>query len=154
MAQLYDQYGPVLFGVALRITSSEERAAFVVQETFRKIWKNASAFDPARERFFHWALQFMQALAKESKRSGEQPAEKFDFAAYQAAHLPEGGAISMAQLEKQLEDKHRKVLELAFFNNMSEQEIEETMNIPLGTLNTRLRFALRELRKVLEEQQH
>lgn len=152
LSQLYDQYAPMLYGVALRISSSEEKAGYLLQETFRKIWKNAGAFDPSKGSFFQWALQFLQGLAKEARRPGEQPADKFDFAAYQAAHLPEGSAVTMSQLDRYMDEKHLKVIELAFFNHLSEQEIEEAMNIPVGTVSTRLRFSLRELRKVLDEQ--
>lgn len=148
---IYDEYAPALFGVALRIAESEEKAAHIVLEAFRKIWRNAQSFNPEQEHFFHWALGFVKSQAGEPHRTGEHPAEKFNFAAYQSSHPATGQAVPMGLLETQMDEKHRKVIELAYFKGLSEQEIESEMNIPVGTVNTRLRFSVRELRKVLGE---
>jgi RNA polymerase sigma-70 factor (ECF subfamily) len=145
-------YAPALFGVALRIAEAEEKAAHIVAETFRRTWRNAANFDPAKDQFFPWALSLLKSVAGESRRaSGEQPLEKFNFASYQAKHPADGEAVPMSLLEQQMDEKHRKVIELAYFHGLSEQEIEAEMNIPVGTVNTRLRFSLRELRKVLND---
>ncbi len=148
---IYDEYAPCLFGVALRISESEEKAAHIVLEVFRKIWRNASSFNPDQEQFFHWALSFIKSPAVESHRAGEQLSERFNFPAYQSTHPATGLPSLMGHLEAQMDEKHRKVIELAYFNGLSEQEIESEMNIPVGTVNTRLRFSVRELRKVLGE---
>lgn len=143
LGQVYDQYGPALFGLAIRLTESETRASEVLQNAFRQMSAQAKQFDAKKTDFFSWALEIVKQVAQEVGSERDQ----FDFTAYQISH-PAGADFK--QLSKDLEEKHRKAIELAYFESLSEPELEKAMNFPVGTVNTRLRFAVRELRRVLK----
>ncbi len=141
-SQLYDSYSPTIYGLALRITESKERAMKVVEETFSKIWQRSSSFDPFQKDMFTWILE----MAKETAHKYESRSEQFDFFAFQNSHST---GYSLEDLFSKIDNKHRQVLELAFFRKLSEEEIEETMNIPVGTVSTRLRLAIKAIREEL-----
>lgn len=143
LGQVYDQYGPALFGFAIRLTESEQGASEVVQDAFREMAARSANFDSSKNDLFAWALGIVREMARERGSQSEQ----FDFLAYQSSH-PAGTNLKM--LTKELEEKHRKAIELAYFEGLPEPELEKAMNFPVGTVNTRLRFAVRELRRVLK----
>lgn len=143
LGQLYDQYAPALFGLALRLTESEQRATTVLQEAFRQIWSRAARLEPGKTDLFAWAVDITKKLALEANSHVDQ----FDFAAYQAAH-PAGA--SLATVAREMDAKHLRIIDLAYIHGQAEPEIEAEMNIPVGTVNTRLRVGIRELRRILK----
>ena len=142
LGALYDEFAPAIYGLALRITESKDRANLVVVEVFRKIWNRASSFDPYRINAFAWVMDIAKKVAIEHESKSEQ----FDFFAFQKSN---SSGYSLEDLFRQIDEKHRKVLELSFFRNLSESQVEEHMNIPVGTVATRLRIAIKAMRKVL-----
>jgi len=155
LATLYDQYGAALYGVVLRIVQSEELAEEVLQETFLKIWKNAASFDLAKGKFFTWALNIARHAAIDATRSSDfknrRKTDPFDFLVYCENHPAAStvtDAIGLREIVNKLGEKHRKVIDLAYFQGYTQTEIEEELNIPIGTVKTRLRLALRELRRI------
>ncbi len=139
-AKLYDSFAPTAFGLALRITESRDRAAQVVQETFTQVWQSASSFDPSQKDSFIWVLEILKKAAFEQESRSDQ----FDFFAYQNSNSK---GYSLEDLFSKIDNKHRQVLELAFFRRLGEDQIEEEMNIPVGTVATRLRLAIKAMRK-------
>ncbi len=141
-AKLYESYAPTVYGLALRITESKDRAMAVVQAVYLKIWQTASSFDPAVEDPFIWVSEMAQELAFEQQSRSDQ----FDFFAFQNSHSK---GFSLRGLFEKIDNKHRQVLELAFFRRFSEEQIEEEMNIPVGTVATRLRLGIKAMRDIL-----
>ena len=139
--QLYDAIGPTIYGLALRITESREKADQVVQEAFKRIWKMASSYDPSRIIPFYWIINIAKTVALENEARSDQ----FDFFAYQESNSM---GVNLRNMLNSIDTKHRKVLELAFFRQMEESQIEEEMNIPVGTVATRLRLAIKAIRKI------
>ncbi len=155
LATLYDKYGAALYGVVLRIVESEEVAEEVIQETFLKIWKNASYYNEDKGKFFTWALNIARNTAIDATRSKglkkQRKTKPFDFLVNSEYHPVVGDAIDtigLREIVEKLDEKHRKVIDLAYFKGYTQTEIEEELNIPIGTVKTRLRLALRELRKI------
>lgn len=142
LAQLYDMLGPTIYGLALRITESREKADKVVQEVFSKIWRNASSFDSSRNVPLYWIINIAKKVAIENESRSDQ----FDFFAFQESNSM---GSNLREVLNQIDAKHRKVLELSYFRQLSEDQIVEEMNIPVGTVATRLRLAIKAMRDIL-----
>lgn len=158
LASLYDQYGATLFGTVLRIVQSEEKAEELLQETFLKIWKNAGSYDETKGKFFTWALNIARNTAIDHLRSSDhrnhQKTDSFDFLVYSQNHPSQETAtdtIGLREIVGKLDEKYRKVIDMAYFQGYTQSEIEEAMNIPIGTVKTRMRLAIKELRKIFSK---
>ena len=150
---LYDNYADALYGVAIKVTHDEALAQDVLQESFVKIWKNAHKYDADKARLFTWLFRVVQNTAIDKVRSRKRKMNKEvqtdDANVYhlQATSL----AIEHIDIKKHangLEDKYRVVIDALFFQGMTQQEASDELNIPLGTVKSRLKIGLRELRKL------
>ncbi len=139
---LFEKYGSTVYGLALRVTESREKASNVTKEVFQKLWHNAASFDSFQHDPFYWVMD----LAKETALANESRSEQFDFFAFQESN---SAGFDLKELLSKIDPKHRQVLELSYFRNLSEEEIEREMNIPVGTVATRLRIAIKSLREVV-----
>ncbi len=153
---LYDQYAPALFGLILRIVQSEQTAGEVLQETFLKIWRNTGNFDESKEKLLSWLLDLARNTAIETTRNNDFKSQtgnaNFDFLSYQEMHpAPAAGPVTLRTIGNQINEKLVRVADLAYFQGLSQSEIEQEVNIPVGTVKTRLRMVQRELRKIFSE---
>jgi len=153
MADLYDRYSAVVYGVALRVLANTTAAEDVVQEIFLQLWRNPQAFDANRGRLAPWLAVIARNRAIDHLR--RRPAEE------DIAELPistgidlEGEAAQKLAVDKvrgalaQLPQEQRTTLEMAFFEGMTHTEIAGKTGEPLGTVKTRIRTGLLALRKV------
>ncbi len=155
---LYDNYSAALNGIIYRMVENKELAEDILQEAFVKIWNNFSNYDGAKGRLFTWMLNITRNLTidtlrskgykKQSKISGDEnsvsnftddsrTAERFD-------------AMGLRKQLANLKPEQRSIIDLAYFNGYTQDEISKEMGIPLGTIKTRMRAAIIELRKMLE----
>lgn len=151
---VYDRYGASLYGVVLRIVQSPELAEEVVQDVFLKIFRNINSFDEAKGKFYTWALNVARNTAIDATRTSEfknrRKTDQLDFVVYRENNpaSPSIEGIGLKELVNKLEEKHRKVIDLAYFQGYTQTEIEQELNIPIGTVKTRMRLAIKELRKI------
>lgn len=131
----------------------------ILQEAFVKIWKHADHYDPSKGSLFTWMLNITRNLAIDKIRSAgyrnQEKIQALDENVYNNSKLIETlnpNTIGLHKLVDQLEDKYRMVIDLIYFGGFTQQEVQEKLGIPLGTVKSRIRIALRELRKVFEEQ--
>lgn len=157
-AYLYDNYAAALNGVIYRMVEDRELSEDILQEAFVKIWNNFSSYDRAKGRLFTWMLNISRNLTidtlrskgykKQSKISGDEnsvsnftsdsrSAERFD-------------AMGLRKQLANLKPEQRSIIDLAYFNGYTQDEISKEMGIPLGTVKTRMRAAIIELRKMME----
>jgi RNA polymerase sigma-70 factor, ECF subfamily len=154
---LYDNYAAALNGVIFRLVEDKELAEDILQEAFVKIWNNFSSYDSTKGRLFTWMLNLTKNLTidtlrskgykKQSKISGDENAvsnlsdntgaEKFD-------------ALGIRKQLSNLKPAQRNIIDMAYFNGYTQDEISKEMGIPLGTVKTRMRSAILELRKMLQ----
>ncbi len=155
IALLYDQFGPALYGVVLRIVGSEPVAEDVIQETFIKVWKNSAKYNSEKGTIFTWLLNIARNTAIDKIRSSHFKYRK-QFQSIEHSLL-ENGAHSLAintdqiglrKVVEDLDEKYRVVIDLVYFKGYTQKEVEEELQIPLGTVKTRVKIGLRELRKV------
>lgn len=155
---LYDSYGAAIYGVVLRIVKSTDLAETVTQDVFIKAWKNATKYDHSKGKLFTWLVNIARNTAIDMTRSAEfknrQKTQSFDFLVYkedQATTETTVDTIGLKKIVDSLDEKYRKVIDLAYFQGFTQKEIEKELDIPVGTVKTRLRIALRELRKFFSE---
>jgi RNA polymerase sigma-70 factor, ECF subfamily len=152
MADLYDLYSGVVYGVALRVLASAAAAEDVVQEVFLQLWRNPQSFDAERGRLAPWLAVIARNRAIDHLR--KRPAEDaIDELPISTGVDLENDAAQKLAVEKVrgvlalLPPDQRKALEMAFFEGMTHTEIAGKTGDPLGTVKTRIRTGLLALRK-------
>ena len=150
---LYEHYGDTLFGVALKVVRNEEVAQDVVQESFVKIWKKAHTYDSSKAKLFTWLFRITRNTAIDKLRSlGTKSDKEIQMDVSDVYNIGvEGLRPEHLDLQKHLgeiEPKYREVLDALFFQGMTQQEASDELDIPLGTIKSRLKIGLRELKKI------
>lgn len=162
MSDLYDRYGRVAYSLIFRMVRNGAAAEDLVQETFLRVWNRVQSFDQERGALGPWVLTVARNRAIDYLRSldgrmsagaleldrVENPSLFCDFSD-QALSLDRARRLKGA-FEK-LNDNQRKVIELAYFEGLSQTEMAEQMKQPLGTVKTWVRSALKILRDELTE---
>ena len=154
---LYDNYAAALNGIIYRMVEYRELAEDILQEAFVKIWNNFSSYDTGKGRLFTWMLNITRNLTIDTLRSkGYKKQAKISSDENSVGNLSDDGKIAerfdAMGIRKQLANlkpEQRSIIDLAYFNGYTQDEISKEMGIPLGTVKTRMRAAIIELRKVL-----
>jgi RNA polymerase sigma factor (sigma-70 family) len=152
LSELYDAYGTTLYGVVLRIVYSKEIAEQVIQDTFVKIWQNGASYDASKGRLYTWMLNIARNTAIDVTRTSHfQNGKNIDNIDTQTFFLNEeclnSDTIGLREIVKTMEEKYTVLIDLVYFNQYTHIEAAEATGLPLGTVKTRLRYALLELRK-------
>jgi RNA polymerase sigma-70 factor (ECF subfamily) len=159
LAELYDRFGRVAYGLALRILRDESLAEDAVQDAFLTAWRTADTFMPERGKASTWLLTLVHRravdLVRREERRRAEPIE--------AAGEPAGeGAVDEAvwlryerervqDALRRLPDQQREALELAYYGGFTQSELSERLGQPLGTIKSRMFSGLAQLRDLLEE---
>lgn len=154
---LYDHYSAALNGIILRIVKKEAISEEVLQDAFVKIWANIHSYDPSKGKLFTWMLNISRNLAIDKTRSkeikNEQKSDPIEYSVHTVERenhqefSPE--SIGVKELLDHLTSDQRKVVDLLYFQGYTQSEVSKEHEIPLGTVKTRLRIALKELRKIV-----
>ena len=155
--ELYRRYTRPVLGLALRRLGDRGRAEDALQEAFAAIWRSASSYDKARGRGGAWLYTVARnAIVDGARTRPEPPMDAPD------EPSPEGGPDELAEASwlawrvhsaiELLPDHERPVIELAYWGGLSQSEISEFLDVPLGTVKTRTRSALARLADLLEEE--
>ncbi|HET6996021.1 MAG TPA: sigma-70 family RNA polymerase sigma factor [Chitinophagaceae bacterium] len=154
---LYDNYAGALYGIIHSIIPDNETANDVVQDVFINIWTKIDSYDPSKGRLFTWMLNIARNAAIDKLRSKgyrhslkNQPlSENVDINAG-AASYPVINDVGLRKVISQLKEEQRALLDLSYFQGFTHEEIAKAMNIPLGTVKTRIRTALIQLRTLIQ----
>jgi RNA polymerase sigma-70 factor (ECF subfamily) len=163
---LYDRYSRVVYGTALRILGAVEPAEEVVQETFWRVWRRSSTFQPGRGHVSAWILGIAHNLAiDELRRQRARPSPVYDSEDRPVLRDLEDRRMDVAGVALEAEQRRliiaaleqipieqREAIELAYFSGLSQSEIAERLQNPLGTIKTRIRLGLQKLRDILISQ--
>ena len=161
LAQLYDRYRAILFGLLMRILNNREEAEDVLQEVFLQVWRKATDFDENRGRPFTWLvtlarsrgidrLRTLAARERVAETSAREVSEDISDAATDAFKSEQRGLVTKAL--SQLPDEQKRPLMLAYFDGLTQSEIAARLGAPLGTVKTRMRTGLISLRELLAGQ--
>jgi RNA polymerase sigma-70 factor (ECF subfamily) len=162
MGELYDRYGRLAYSLIYRIVRDVGVAEDLVQETFLRVWNRAQGFDAGRGALGPWLLAVARNRAIDYVRSAsgkmakgalelehaERPALFINF---EADVLSQDQARRVRAALEKLNENQRHVIELAYFEGLSQSEMAERMGQPLGTVKTWVRTALKNLREDLGE---
>lgn len=156
---LYDHYSAALYGIIVRIVKKEEVAEEVMQDAFFKIWNNIASYNPEKGRLFTWMLNITRNLAIDKTRSKEikkeQKSDQIENSVHRIdrenSHEISVESIGVKELLDKLNSDQRKVVDLLYFQGYTQSEVSEEHDIPLGTVKTRLRIALKQLRKIVQQ---
>lgn len=153
-AILYDNYSSSLYGIVLKIVQTSEVAEDVLQEAFVKIWKNISSYDKNKGRLFTWMLNIARNTAIDKLRTKGEKYEirDIDDSVYQVDTKSNTSMkvehIGVKQSVQNLKPEFRTIIDMAYYGGYTQEEISKELNIPLGTVKTRMRNAIIELRKL------
>jgi RNA polymerase sigma-70 factor, ECF subfamily len=158
LAQLYDHYRVILFGLLMRILSNREEAEDVLQEVFLQVWRKAEDFDENRGRPFTWLvtlarsrgidrLRTLAARDRVAEAGAKEVVEAISDAATDAFKSEQRGLVNKALA--QLPDEQKRPLMLAYFDGLTQSEIATRLDAPLGTVKTRMRTGMMNLREQL-----
>ncbi len=155
ISELYDQYAAALYGVVLRIVHSEAIAEDVLQEAFVKIWRHGCNYDPSKGSVFTWMLNIARRKAIDQTRSAAfrhgGRTKGIDEQVCSLSYQPKTEQIGLNKMVESLDEKYRTIIDLVYFQGFTHVEVKDYLDIPLGTVKSRLRIGLRELRTFFEE---
>jgi RNA polymerase sigma factor (sigma-70 family) len=159
LAELYDRYGRISYGLALRVLRDGALAEDAVQEAFLAVWGGAGAFIPERGSASAWLLTLVHRRAVDVVRREER--RRADPLPEVETSTSDGGADDDAMLRlerervvgalRQLPDPQREALELAYYAGFTQSELAERLGVPLGTIKSRMSAGLTRLRDLLHE---
>ena len=157
MSLLYDNYADALYGLVNRILDDAGAAEDVLKKTMLKIWKSIDSYDASKSSFYTWMSVIARNTALDQKRlktfQAKDKTISVDEIVYKpVVSTPEGTDIDAQRLLSVLEDNYRIVLEYAYLKGYTQQEISDELNLPLGTVKTRLRTAISLLREELKNE--
>lgn len=154
---LYDNYSGALLAVINGVVNDFELANDVLQEVFIKIWRQIESYDDAKGRLFTWMVQIARNTSIDTLRSkGFQNAQQNvsmseshqDTLVSSALQIDQ---IGLRKVVHNLKEEHKTVVELAYFQGYTQDEISKLLDIPIGTVKTRVRNALIQLRTVIKQ---
>ncbi len=162
--QLYEQSSALLFTLVFRIVGRPEDAADLLQEVYLEVWRKSSNYDPARGTPMAWLVTLARSRAIDRVRAlgsrGKGVTSSLNDTSASALIATDTDAMEMrAANERQalvwaamktLPLVQRQAIELAYYEGLTHAEISERLNVPLGTIKTRIRLAMEKLRDGLQ----
>lgn len=145
LTQLYDNYSAALYGIISRIVIVDEVAEDVLQECFIKAWKHIHQYDSSKGRLFTWLANIARNSSIDYQRSTQKRRDRCqekiedNLHNLEPVHQPNPDRIGLAALVNLLECKYSVLIELVYFRGFTHQEVAEMLNLPVGTVKTRLR---------------
>jgi RNA polymerase sigma factor (sigma-70 family) len=152
---LYDMYSSSLYGVISRIIVDTATAEDVLQETFVKIWHSFSSYSTEKGRLFTWMVNIARNLAIDKIRSkdfknqnkNQELENNVTFIDEQRSTVYKPELLGIKELVETLKPEQKSILDLVYFKGYTHVEAADELGIPLGTIKTRLRMAIQQLRK-------
>jgi RNA polymerase sigma factor (sigma-70 family) len=158
LAELYDRYGRIAYGLALRVLRDSALAEDAVQEAFLAVWRGAERFVPERAKASAWIMTLVHRravdLVRREERRRAEPLDDLEVAGR------EGAAEDVAWLRferervqralRQLPDQQREAIELAYYGGFTQSELADRLGQPLGTIKSRMFTGLARLRELLD----
>lgn len=154
-AYLYDHYSGSLLSIVNSIITEQDIAHDVLQNVFINIWKKIDSYDPAKGRLFTWMLNVTRNASIDEIRSkgykqakqNHQLSENVDFPGGVSAAISD--ELGLRKTIYKLKEEWRILVDLSYLQGYTHEEISKALNIPLGTVKTRIRSALLQLRTMM-----
>ncbi|WP_163528293.1 RNA polymerase sigma factor [Halobacillus ihumii] len=157
---IYDKYERLLYSFVMKLSGDQTLAEEVLQEVFIKLWTNKATYDETKGKFSSWIVTITRYTAIDIIRKNKKHAVALE----EETDLPEQAGDSTEDLVewkeqgekvrravKELSNEQKQMVELFYFKGLSQREISETCNLPLGTVKGRLRLAVKHLKTHLSQ---
>ena len=162
LSELYDRYTPLLYPVALRILRSSADAEDAVQDAWLQVWKRSASYDPRRGTVAAWLITVIRTRALDRYRSmasrnraeskvDPEPVTPPEDPTKSAVHVQLSARVREALA--QLTPQQRECIEIAYFEGLSQSEIAERLQAPLGTVKSWTRQGLMRLREMMPQEE-
>ena len=153
---IFENYSTILLNIIVRIVKYDSVAEDVFQEALLKVWKNGPSYDGAKGSLFTWLARICKNAAIDKTRSKdfrltETSRNAVDLVSIAEAPVQEAEVESalMQETISQLPTAQKELIDLAFFQGYTHKEIAENLDMPLGTVKTRIRSAIKNLRSII-----
>ena len=154
---LYDNYSGALFTIISQIVPDKDTASDVLQEVFINIWRKINTYDASKGRLFTWMLNIARNAAIDKVRSKgyrdnqrNQPIMETDNSGLNVSSNPSVSDVGLKKVLTTLNEESRKLIDLSYFQGFTHEEIAKMLGIPLGTVKTRIRSAIIQLRTMIQ----
>ena len=165
LRKLYDRFNKILFGMIYKILRNKEESEDLLQEIFVKIWNKADQFDPSRGSAYSFiatlarnrAIDRTRSRAFKNRRKDDYVINDYEYSFNLSTENPNPEekieiterAVGVRKALAQLNEKERQVLYISYFEGLSQTEIADKIDIPLGTVKYRMRQGMIKLREML-----
>jgi RNA polymerase sigma-70 factor (ECF subfamily) len=153
---LYDHYSGALFTIINQIVPDKDTASDVLQEVFVNVWRKISTYDETKGRLFTWMLNIARNAAIDKVRSKgyrdnqrTQPIAEGENIGMAMSSNPVVNDVGLKKVLTTLNEEYRKLIDLSYFQGFTHEEIAKILGIPLGTVKTRIRTAISQLRTMI-----
>ncbi len=155
LSELYNRYSRPVYTMGVRLLGDTHLAEELVQDAFTSVWRRATSFDSDRASFATWLYRVARNRAVDLSRRrrarpisvGEEPLRGVSGGLEPEADVD---GWDLARALSSLPDEHKEVLTMAYFEGLSQREISQRIDLPLGTVKSRTTAALKRLRRALE----
>ncbi len=152
---LYENYSSALYGIVFKIVDKEGVAEDVLQEVFLKIWKNISNYDSTKGKLFTWLLNIARNTAIDTLRSkntkNDLQNRKIENSVNEINRNYNTDinidVIGLKDTVNKLKEEHKLLITMAYFGGYTQEEISKELNMPLGTVKTKIRSAIGQLKQ-------
>ena len=150
---LYENYADTLYGVVKKIIKDDDTAQDVLQESFVKIWRYSKKYDPSKAKLFTWLYRIayntaIDKVRSQKNRNGNEVQIETSSVYKITSNELNQDVLDIKKHLSSLDEKYQIVLNALFFEGMTQQEASDELDIPLGTIKSRLKIGLRELKKI------
>jgi len=154
---LYDHYAPALYGIARKIVKDDSKADDVLQDSFIKVWKHIARYDAAKGTLFTWMLNITRRTAIDKLKTDCKFENDLKWESVRendlnvgSVFIPAPATIDIKSIVEKLLPERKKLIELVYFEGYTHEEASEHLSLPLGTVKSRIRKAIQELRLVFD----
>ena len=153
---LYDHYSGSLYSIILNIVPDRDYASDVLQEVFIKIWRQIESYDNTKGRLFTWMLNIARNASIDAVRSKGYQKTKKNLELSENMYDAGGSTslntdkIGLKKIVFNLKEEYRVLIDLSYFQGFTQDEISKMLKVPLGTVKTRMRSALIQLKQVIK----
>lgn len=153
---IFDHYGAVLLNIIRRVVKDEAMAQDVLQDSLLKFWKNSGSYDAEKGSLFTWLTRISRNAAIDKTRTKDFRLSETSRTAVDLVSISDTvkqesdlDKLYMKQLIDQLPEIQRELIDLAYFQGYTQKEISDNLEMPLGTVKTRIRLAIKHLRSII-----
>jgi RNA polymerase sigma factor (sigma-70 family) len=153
---LYDKYSGSLYSIILSIVTDKELASDVLQDVFVKIWRQSESYEATKGRLFTWMMNIARNASIDMLRSKGYQNSQQNRELTETVYASGGRTttnidrIGLRKVVHSLKEEYKVLVELSYFEGYTQDEISKMLNLPLGTVKTRLRSALLQLRELVK----